>query len=294
MTTTPTEKWWNSHLVGLDTETTGTNPHEVRIITAAIVHTSPTSRPRAMQWLIHPGQEVPEEAAAVHGWRLPRIEAALNGHEALRVIDGEVRFLTREAALFEIAGQTAAAMGRGTPLVVHNAAYDITLLEAELERNAIDTLASRPSGITGVIDPMVIESQFDPFRKQCYKAPGCNREERQHECGGCRGGKHKCGGCGATNKKLGSLCAHYGIFHAGEHDAAADTLAAIRLAGRLAQLWPDIARLRLPTLHKKQVEWRRDQQFKLKEFFTRVGKDTSDICPEWPVHMRCATSKAVA
>lgn len=31
------EKWWAGHMTGLDTETTGTNPHEVRIITAAIV-----------------------------------------------------------------------------------------------------------------------------------------------------------------------------------------------------------------------------------------------------------------
>jgi hypothetical protein len=40
----------------------------------------------------------------------------------------------------------AMAMHREIPLVVANAPYDLTLLEAELDRHGIDTLASRPSG----------------------------------------------------------------------------------------------------------------------------------------------------
>ncbi|WGX98761.1 exonuclease domain-containing protein [Nocardioides sp. L-11A] len=280
--------WHLGHLVGLDTETTSPEPTEARIVTAAIVHVSPTARPRSMQWLIHPQTDIPDEAAEIHGWTLPRLEQRLQGHEALRIYQGQERFLTRDAALFEIAGQAASAMGRETPLIVHNAAFDLTLLEAELERNGIDTLASRPAGIRGVIDPMVLEQHFDRYRKLCYAAPGCDRENRHHECGGCQGSKkYSCGGCGATNRQLSSLCAHYGLVLAGAHDAEADTLGALRLAWKLGTLSPELARLRLQTLHKKQVEWRRDQQFRLKAFFEKVGKPTDDMCPEWPVHLEC-------
>lgn len=268
MSTAP--KWHQAHMIGLDTETTGVDPNHARIVTAAIVHTSPDARPSSMQWLIHPETDIPAEAAEVHGWPLERLEARLQGHGALRIYNGQEKFLTRDAALFEIAGQAASAMGRETPLVVHNAAYDLTLLEAELERNGIDTLSSRPAGIRGVIDPMVIEKQWDPFRK--VKT-------------GCRGGKHKCGGCGTEDKKLGSLCRHYGIFHGGEHDAAADTLAAMRLAVRLAGLWPELARWRLSTLHTKQIEWRRDQSISLRDFWKKAGDERwSEVDLGWPLH----------
>ena len=95
---------------------------------------------------------------------------------------------------------------------------------------------------------------------------------------------NKCGGCGATDRKLGSLCKHYGIFHGGEHDAAADTLAAIRLAVRLAGLWPDIARLKLDTLHRKQVEWRRAQSVSLRDFWRKSGDERwREVALGWPL-----------
>ena len=52
--------------------------------------------------------------------------------------------------------------------------FDLSLLEAELERHGIDSLASRPSGIRGVVDPMVIEKAYDTYRKVCYRAAGCD------------------------------------------------------------------------------------------------------------------------
>lgn len=284
-------KWFEGAMVGLDTETTGTDPHDARIVTAAAVRIQPGSRPTTVQWLIHPQTDIPTEASDVHGWTIDRIEAKLAGHAALGTRpDGTEEFLPRDAALNEIALTAAMPMGRETPLVVHNAAFDLTLIEAELARNNVPTLASRPAGIRGVIDTMVIEKQADPFRKQCYKAPGCNPEERHHECGGCRGSRfHDCGGCGSTDRTLTSLCAHYGIVLGSAHDAASDTLAALRLAWKLGTLWPAVGRYRLQTLHGKQVEWRRDQQLKLREFFVKVGKPVDDMCPEWPIHTaRCA------
>lgn len=287
--------WHEGHIVALDTETSGKNPLEDRIVTAAVVHVPDTGRPRIMQWIIDPEVEIHPEAAAIHGWTNERIAATVaRPGLAVRITNGNRENLTREGALFEIAAQCATAMGTNTPLVVHNAAYDLTLLEAELARHGIDPLSSRPSGIRGVVDPMVIEKQFDPYRKVCYKAPGCDREKGVHECGGCRGSRqHHCGGCGATDKKLLSLCAHYGIIHGGAHDAAADALAAARLADKLAAAWPATARLRLATLHTHQAGWKRDQSDSLRAFWEKQGDPrAAEVDSGWPLHTQCAPARA--
>lgn len=276
MATAP--KWHQTHMVGLDTETTGVDPRHERIVTAAIVHTSPGARPITMQWIIHPGIDIPTEASDVHGWTMDRLERRLEGHGALRIREGRETFIRKDTALLEIAGQTASAMKRDVALVVCNASYDLTLLEAEFTRNSLPTVTEQTDGIRGVVDPMVLEKQWDPYRKVK---------------GGCRGGKHKCGGCGTEDKTLGSLCQHYGIFHGGAHDAAADTLAGMRLAVRLTTLWPDAARLKLSTLFEKQIEWRRSQADSLRKYFDKAGIEHDGVDPGWPLHTDLTNAQAV-
>lgn len=278
--------WAEGRMTGLDTESTGTDATTERIVTAAIVHTAPGQRPRTINWLMHPGRDVPDEAAAVHGWTLDRIEATLRGHQAIRWTDTEAPVgRPKETALFEIAAQAATVMGCDSPLVVHNAAYDMTLLEAELIRNDVPTLSSRPAGIRGLIDPMVIEKQWDTYRKVCYKSPGCDAQAKVHECGGCRGSKKfDCGGCGATDKTLTSLCQHYGIRMVGAHDAAADALGALRLAVRLAGLWRQAGGYKLETLHRHQSGWARSQRDGLREFWEKVGDErAAEVDSGWPL-----------
>jgi len=237
--------WYQSDTVrSLDTETTGVDPHTDRIVTAAIVDIHPGRRPDVIHWTIDPGQDIAEEATAVHGYTRDRVLDLVGGEGmALRIGDGKNEQMPAEAALGELAGLTAMAMHREIPLVVANAPFDLTLLEAELTRYGIDTLASRPSGVRGVVDPMVIDRAFDTYRKACYRAPGCDPEAGTHACGGCRGSRqHDCGGCGVTDRKLESLCRHYGVSLVDAHDAAADALAAARLAVRLGGLWRQIQR----------------------------------------------------
>jgi DNA polymerase-3 subunit epsilon len=280
-------KWHEGRMVALDTETTSTDPLTARIVTAAVVHITPGQRPSTISWVIDPGIPVPDEAAAIHGWTDERIAAHIGrpGQDrlAVRLHNGHTQRLTADAALFEIAAQAATAMAADAPLVVMNAAYDLTLLEAECARNDVPTLSSRPTGIRGVVDPMVIEKAYDPYRKLCYKAPGCRPAEQHHECSGCRGGKYRCGGCGAHNKQLLGLCLHYGIRHAGAHDASADAIAAVRILKRIVEAWPDIARLRLGTLHQHQVGWRREQMLSLRSYFDRNQIEHDGCDPGWPL-----------
>lgn len=274
------EKWHEGRVVGFDTETTGVDPLEARIVTAAIVHVQPGARPSIIEWVLDPGREIPAEASAVHGWTRDRVLAEVGGPgRAVRVKDGTRIPMTTDGALGEIAGHLAVAMHTDTAVIAANAAYDLTLLECELVRNGVDTLASRPTGIRGVVDPMVCEKAWDPFRRVK---------------GGCRGGKHKCGGCGVTDKTLGSLCTHYGLRLPGAHRASVDAVAACRLAVKLMTLWPDTARLKLATLHSHQVTWRREQADSLRAYFDKAGADHDGVDPGWPVHTSLSALAGVA
>ncbi|WP_193613127.1 hypothetical protein [Nocardioides lijunqiniae] len=280
-----TPKWHDGTIVAFDTETTSVEPTTARIVTAAVVYLTPGERPRPIRYLIDPQVEIPTEAAAVHGWTNDRLEQTIGRPGfAQRTLNGVVSTIAAEAAVFEIAAHLAATIGRDQAVVVHNAPYDLTLLEHECGRHDIAPLSARPRGLAGVVDPMVIEKQYDPFRKICLKAPGCRRDEGHHECGGCRGGKVRCGGCGATDKKLESLCTHYGVRHGGAHDAAADAIASARLLRKLLTAWPQMASWRLPTLHEHQVTWRREQMDGLRSFFDKAGTAHDGCCGVWPVH----------
>lgn len=263
-------KWHEGPAVAFDTETTGPSPLDARIVTAAVVHLGPDGVRSTIQWIIDPGVDIPDGAAEVHGWTTDALRRYLDGWEAARITDnGRRQRLTADAAVFEMTAQLATAMGTETPLVVMNAAYDLTLAELECRRYDVDPLSTRPTGIVGIVDPMVVEKAFDPFRKVK---------------GGCRGGKWSCGGCGVEDKRLESLCTHYGIVHGGAHDAAADCVAGYRIALRLAEAWPEMARWKLDTLHQHQVTWRREQADSLRAYFDRNGTEHDGIDPGWPVH----------
>ena len=61
--------WIDGPLLGFDTETTGTDVTRDRIVTAALVlsHGPGREAETVATWLIDPGVEIPEAAAAVHG-----------------------------------------------------------------------------------------------------------------------------------------------------------------------------------------------------------------------------------
>lgn len=251
-------KWDRMPAMALDFESTGVNPFEARMVTAALVVVEPEKRPRIDRWVVDPGIDIPEEATAVHGYTRDRAIA-----EASHTVD---------QALFEIVGRVALWLEHGKPLVVFNAPYDITLLEAECRRHDVESLIARRSTISRiapVIDPMVLDKAADPYRK------GVCAEDRKNPCQ-----------CGAVDKKLTSLCLHYGVQHVGAHDASGDALAACRLWPRIIARHPGTFRgFTLGALHQAQIGWRRQQQISLAQYFARQGDhEASASCnPEWPI-----------
>ncbi len=145
--------WTSAPLLGFDTETTGTNVREDRIVTAALVHSAGPGRAAetVATWLIDPGIDIPPAASAVHG--ISTEHARTYG-------------MAPREALDEVADALADALGRGIPVVAFNASFDLQILEAELARLGLPLLAERLGhDIAPVVDPLVLDRGLDRFRK---------------------------------------------------------------------------------------------------------------------------------
>lgn len=83
---------------------------------------------RRHYWLANPEVEIPLQAQNVHG--ISTEQARREGEPIGKVLN-------------EVAELLAHHMAAGHPVVAYNAAYDFTLIECELERHGLPTLAER-------------------------------------------------------------------------------------------------------------------------------------------------------
>lgn len=141
--------WPAGPFLGFDTETTGVDVEEDRIVTAALVHRDAAGT-RVRTWLIDPGVDIPPAATAVHGITSERAHA--EGVSPAR-------------ALAQIADELVEAQDRGVPVVVYNAAYDLAILHHELRRHGLPTLVDLLGRqCMPVIDPLVLDRGLDRDR----------------------------------------------------------------------------------------------------------------------------------
>ncbi|WP_158852422.1 exonuclease domain-containing protein [Saccharothrix deserti] len=208
--------WADGPIVALDLETTDVNPRRDRMVTAAIIAITPGrpgTRPEVdtRTWLADPGVEIPADATAIHG--ITTEVARLEGRPAAEVIHDVAAVLT------EVWTPT-------TPLCAFNAAFDLTMLDAELQRHH-----GRRLPLSGpVVDPLCIDRQLDPRRE----------------------GK----------RTLAAVCDHYQVRLDDAHTSSGDAIATARLAWRLARVYPDaVGRVAPHVLHSHQARWYRDSEF---------------------------------
>jgi DNA polymerase-3 subunit epsilon len=255
--------WYDGRLCAFDLETTSVDVEEARIVTAAIRIFEPMivgGEPGyAMDWLLDPGVEIPDGAAEVHG--ITTEHARAEGLDAT-------------AAIGEIALVLGAEILKGTPIVIYNAPYDLTVLDREVTRHGITIAYELSAG--RYVDPLRIDKWADQFRR--------------------------------GSRKLSAVCEHYGVELDGAHDAGADAMAALRLAWRMlhrADLvqgrYPEIVTKRalwkrvredIDSLQGHQAIWARQQAMGLRDYFTRQGKteEAESVREDWPV---IAVSEAV-
>ncbi|WP_282824388.1 exonuclease domain-containing protein [Gulosibacter sediminis] len=138
---------WTNRVAVFDTETTGTNPLEARIVTAFIgMLNAEGELERGTDWLANPGVEIPEPAVAVHGITTEMAQA--EGEPAPQVLQ-------------KIIASLEWIVRNNIPLVVYNAPYDLSLLAAECARHQL----AMPELGKVVVDPLIIDKQVDRYRK---------------------------------------------------------------------------------------------------------------------------------
>ena len=234
-----TSPWIDAPLLGFDTETTGTNVATDRIVTVALVHSVGPGRDHetVATWLIDPGVEIPEPARQVHG--ISTEHARAHGMASAEALD-------------EVATMIVDALRKDVPLVAFNISFDLAILENELTRLGLPTLAARLGhDIAPVIDALVIDRGVDRYRK----------------------GK----------RTLTDVLAHYGLEQDGRlHTADVDVSATLDVLRAIAGKYPQIAASSLGDLHREQMSWHRSWAENFNAFLERKGR-TPDVDVVWPL-----------
>jgi DNA polymerase-3 subunit epsilon len=146
------EQWWERPLVVFDTETTGVDPLEARIVQIALLAIYPDGRisPQSFQAIVNPGVPIPPEAFAVHGIDDARAQA-----EGVTLVDALRQVLRR-----------LAHWNRFSPVVIYNAPFDWPLLWAELGR--CELYWTDPLANARLVDPLLIERTFNGIAQGHY------------------------------------------------------------------------------------------------------------------------------
>jgi DNA polymerase-3 subunit epsilon len=155
---------------------------------------------------------------------------------------------TAETVAGEITATIRTLLAVGIPLVVYNAPYDLSLLDRECRRHRIEPLGSPMP----VIDPLVIDKAVDRFRK----------------------GK----------RTLVAAAERYGVNLDDAHDAAADAIAAGRVAQALARTFPDEVDVPFADLHGRQQIWYAEQAASFQQYIREVKGDQNYVAESaWPL-----------
>lgn len=238
MTTTAVKTWADGSMVAFDLETTGTDPETARIVTASLVEVKPGDKPLVWSAVADPGVEIPEAAARVHGFTTDRARA--EGEPASEVL----------SSLSVMLGDLVES---GVPLVIYNAAYDLTALDRECRRHDVETLSQRCNAqrlALSVIDPLVLDRHVDRYRR----------------------GK----------RTLSAVAEHYQVTFTGAHTSEGDCLTAARVAWRIARAYPKVGTLSLPALMALQGAAHADWAEGFEAYRRRNGSDES-ISRDWPM-----------
>lgn len=205
-TETTLSNWWTGPLAGFDLETTGQDPLTARSVSVSVVIDEPGKDPVVHDWLVAVEEQIPPEATEVHGITTERAQA--DGRPFAEVIT-------------EVTALLVAVWHQCVPVVVFNAPYDLTLLNAERSRFGARALKFDAAG-TPLIDPLVIDRAVDRFRR--------------------------------GSRKLEAMAAHYGVVLERAHSSDADALAAVGVARALPVRWPRL-RVTPGSLFVSQRTW---------------------------------------
>lgn len=142
--------WTIRPMLSIDTETTGVNTDEDRIVEVAAVLLDFDGQVMS-RWstIIDPGIEIPDIPAQIHGITTSRAQA-----EGMQPADA----LTIVAELIHAANQAQ------QPIVIYNATFDLPLLINECHRHGVELFP-----FAAILDPLLFDKALDRYRKGSRK-----------------------------------------------------------------------------------------------------------------------------
>jgi DNA polymerase-3 subunit epsilon len=151
-----------------------------------------------------------------------------------------------EEVVHEIVLELRLLVARGIPITIFNAPYDLTLLNREARRYGIEPLHEP----LPIIDPLVIDKAVDRWRK----------------------GK----------RTLEASAREYGVILDDAHDAAADAVAAGRVAQAIARRYASSLESNIDLLHRQQIQWCAEQSASFQEYMRRTKDPSFTTSGAWP------------
>lgn len=154
----------------------------------------------------------------------------------------------------EVTAALVQTLAHGVPVVAMNARYDLTVIDREARRHGITPLTETVGEDLRVVDPLVIDKAMDLYRR--------------------------------GPRTLTALCAHYRVQLDSAHDAAADAIAAARVAWRQGSMYEQLGAMSLEELHAAQIGWAAEQAASLRAYFARTpGKEhqAAGVRSGWPL-----------
>lgn len=224
--------WHRVPLASLDFETTGIDPHHDRVLSYALLDESGVE----ITGLVNPGVPIPPASAEVHGITEAMLADAPSSAEGLAVVVDWVQSLVE----------------RQVALVVFNAAYDLTMLQAEAAR-----LGLTPPDWSRllVVDPFVVDWGIE------------------------RGA--------LGQRRLVDVASYYGIPLHNAHDASCDARAARHVAIEIGARHPHVGTSTLAELMASQRTWFADRAAEWNAYAAAKGRPIDDP-GGWPLAAEAA------
>lgn len=142
--------WAERPFLAVDTESTGLDVYEDRIVSVATVLVDDEGTTTFQTHVtIDPGVDIPEAASNIHGITTERARA-----------EGT----TPAAALVDVAASIRKAIAEDWPIVIYNSTFDWPLLLAEADRHGVDFPAAAP-----ILDPFLLDRMLDRYRRGSRK-----------------------------------------------------------------------------------------------------------------------------
>ncbi|MGW2742335.1 exonuclease domain-containing protein [Streptomyces sp. NPDC001450] len=254
--------WHLGRLAAFDLETTGVDVESDRIVTAAVHALGGGETRESHEWLADPRIEIPAEATAVH--KITTEYARMHGDPADMVADQVAAFL-------------AVQVRDGVPVVGHNVPFDLTLLDRELRRYKLSTLAERIGDRPlHVIDTRVLDTYAVPYRRRPSEEQGARQLVTLAQFYGVPWDDKAAHGCSYDAEVAAVVAFRIGwLAHARRRDWPENVLAERRLR------FNAFRDLTLAELHERQIELAAEQAAGLQAHFRKTDPDAV-VDGAWP------------